>query len=127
MVAILITYNKWLTESKLFVVKEVKMFAGIGLKEAKDFVDEIDNNIRLGKTISIGKGSETHEILKFLKEKDLLSFVEAHKTGLKKENHRVVAKRSKEYDIARSWFDSLHPKKQAMIQTLINEENGISG
>lgn len=121
----LITYNNWLTESKLWVVKEVKMFAGIGLKEAKDFVDEIDNNIRLGKTISVGKDSETYNIVKFLQDKELLSVAIGVKTGLKKENHRVVAKRSKEYEKAKTWFDSLHPKKQAMIQTLINEENGI--
>ena len=126
MVATLITYNKWLTESKLWVVKEIKLFAGIGLKEAKDFVDEIDNIIRLGKTISIDKNSEDYKIIKFLQEKKLLSVAISFKTGLdKRENHRVVAKRSKEYDKAKAWANSLHPKKQAMIQTLIREENGL--
>lgn len=127
MVATLITYNNWLTESKLLVVKEVKLFAGIGLKEAKDFVDEIDNNIRLGKTISVGKDSETYNIIKFLQDNGFLSVVIGIKTGLKKENHRVVSKKSKEYDKAKAWVNSLHPKKQAMIQLLIREENGISG
>lgn len=121
----LITYNNWLTESKLFVVKEIKYFAGIGLKEAKDFVDEIDTNIRLGKTISVGKDSEAYKIIKFLQDKEFLSVAIGVKTGLKKENHRVVSKKSKEYEKAKAWVDSLHPKKQAMIQLLIREKNGI--
>ena len=122
-----INYIGWTdSSSALFNVKRLKEITGWGLREAKDYYDRINFEIRSG-FILIDTQEGHYQLLRKFMSEDLLTFeIEGEKPEEpKKENHRVIAKNTKEYEKAKAWADSLHPKKRAMIQILLNSQYGI--
>lgn len=127
MKAVKIIYKSFNTTSLLYLVKLVKEKFGLGLREAKDHVDRIREEVGRG-SINIGIGSEEYNILIFLREEGYLSFDIDSKVKLvqeKPERKRVVARLTKEQEQAIAWAKSLHPKKRAMINLLIKNTDGI--
>lgn len=118
-----IIFDGWTDSSLLYIVKKVKEVTGWGLRECKDIIDLIDIQIK-NKTLLIDEeDSHYHLLIEFMNNGFLKFDIESNK---KPKNHRIVAKRSKEYENAKTWVESLHPKKQAMIKLLIEGENGFS-
>lgn len=131
MKAVQITYNR-LNESVslLQMIKDVKFEFGIGLKEAKDYVDNIrEEATRPNKgPIILGEGSEKHRILMYLNKMNYVSLSVGDKVkvvNVKSLPKRQVAKMDKEHAKALAWATSLHPKKIAMINLLIKDGYGI--
>lgn len=119
-----IIFNGWTDNSLLYNVKRIKEITGWGLREAKDYTDLINSQMK-NKTLLIDENDGHFHLLKRFMVEGLFTFELEGNPKIKPENKRVVAKRSKEYEKAKAWVDSLHPKKQAMIKLLIQEENGI--
>lgn len=131
MKAVQITYNR-LNEnvSLLQMVKDVKFEFGIGLKEAKDYIDNIrEEATRPNKApIILGEGSEKHRILMYMDKMGYLTLNVGDKVkvvNVKSLPKRQVAKMDKEHAKALAWATSLHPKKIAMINLLIKDGYGI--
>lgn len=119
-----IIFNGWTDSSLLNTIKKVKEVTGWGLRECKDIVDLINIQIK-NKTLLIDEQDGHYHLLKEFMHNGFLIFeIDSNK---KPENHRVIAKRGKEYEKAKAWVESLHPKKQAMIKLLIEGKNGLSG
>ncbi len=120
-----VIYKGWTDASSiLFNIKRLKEITGWGLKETKDYYDRINNEIKNG-IILVDENESHFHLLKRLMVEGMLSFeLEVSKNNVI-ENHRVTAKNSKEYEKAKAWADSLHPKKRAMIQILLNSQYGI--
>lgn len=129
MKAVKIVYGDFNKEVGLLqIVKDVKNDFNLGLKEAKDHIDRIRDEITR-KTVIIGEGCMEYHILMYLKDKGYLSLTIGEKVKVVTEKSlpkRKIAKQDKEYAKALAWATSLHPKKVAMINLLIKDGHGIS-
>ena len=128
MKAVQITYGKINDGVGLLqIVKDVKFEFGLGLKDAKDYIDEIRNEVTKGPII-LGEGSEKYKILMYLNKVGYSSLNVGDKVkviNVKSLPKRQVAKMDKEHAKALAWATSLHPKKIAMINLLIKDGYGI--
>jgi hypothetical protein len=128
MKAVKITYGKFSDVSLLQMIKDVKNDFSLGLKEAKDHIDRIRDEVTR-QTVILGEGSEQYNILMYLRDKGYLTLTTGEKmkvvTTEKTLPKRKVAKQDKEYAKALAWATSLHPKKVAMINLLIKDGYGI--
>jgi hypothetical protein len=129
MKAVKITYGKFNENVGLLqMVKDVKIDFQLGLKEAKDHIDRIRDEITR-QTVILGEGCEQYNILMYLRDKGYLSLTTGEKMKVvsteKSLPKRKVAKQDKEYAKALAWATSLHPKKVAMINLLIKDGYGI--
>jgi hypothetical protein len=128
MKAVKITYGKFSDVSLLQMIKDVKNDFSLGLKEAKDHIDRIRDEVTR-QTVILGEGSEQYNILMYLRDKGYLTLTTGEKmkvaTTEKSLPKRKVAKQDKEHAKALAWATSLHPKKVAMINLLIKDGYGI--
>lgn len=104
MKAVKITYGKFSEEvGLLYMVKSIKDAFWFGLREAKDHVDRIRDEIKRGGVI-IDEFSIEYDILVYMKKNGFISFETGQKVSesvTKLPNHRVVAKKVK--NIIKLW------------------------
>lgn len=130
MVYIKVVYGKWFDNSLLQTVKKIKEVTNWGLRDAKDYVDRINDEMKKGFVILDEEDGHFHLLKRFLSDGIIdfdLEYLNTKTSLVRKsnENHRVISKRSKEYEKAKAWATSLHPKKVALINLLIKDGYGI--
>ena len=137
MAYIKVIYNKWVNDSLLYTIKKIKETMGWGLKDSKDYFDRIQDEMKNGYVVLDEEDGHFHLLKRFLCD-DIIDF-RLETLNTKKsvvsmiptknstdENHRVISKRSKEYEKAKVWAESLHPNKKTMINLLIQQGDGLS-
>lgn len=127
MAYIKVIYNKWVNDSLLYTIKKIKETMGWGLKDSKDYFDRIQDEMKKGYVVIDEEDGHFHLLKRFLCDEIIDFRLEMLNTKKSTdENHRVIAKRSKEYEKAKLWAESLHPNKKSMINLLIQQGDGLS-